>query len=540
MAGRPRGKREPDGVLKGHYKHGRVYRPELLAYGETRTNDWFSDDLPDLLWPLVLVGLQGRHGSAAMSQLQQRVIAKVEAGELARVDVDLDGRLTSLEACTPTGRAALFSLLDDQELRFNLVPPELVGVLRMYADLPGAWLLVEPWADLDGIPDFEAATAIFTDAVVGVLEDRHLNALTKAAPFGWSLLAGEMRFVDQLGDVLINYPMDMEKRSQADAFILTSFLSLKTMRSDELPESATASLEWAQSFWAQNWQLFPCLIPDPDGDVAPDETARPSTSAGHAPGGDPDSDPTDPILRVVTAALGAIDDSYDKFLGTALDHDRYLDLHNPARHEVLCGLVARLYRCVIAILRAPHLWTGEHASATQRIISETNIVMEWLIANGDPAFARYQDYGRGRRKLMSRHTQALVERLGDNAPDVLKDMSSRRDELAGGSMQEEFQEVSVDSTFAEISLRRMAEEVDALDEYRYIIQPTSGVLHGEWWALEEYSMQRCFQILHGGHWIPVDTPEGHPHPEFSRLMVARFNELVTLAVKGLENDSPSP
>lgn len=531
-----RGKREREGVLRGHYKSGRVYKPQLLAYPQTTANDWFRDDLPDLLWPLMLVGVRGRSGSAAMGRLQERVIGLVEKGELAESDLQLDGRLTSLEACTPRAREVLLALLENEELRASVIPAEVVGVLRIYSDVPGAWLLVDPWGGLDGVPDFDDATKLLTDAMVGALGDRHLNALTKAAPFGWSLVGGKMHFVGDQGDDLINYPMDDEKRDRADAFILSSFLTDKAIRAMQHPDLAAAAERWARRFWMQNWDRFPCLVEDdertnqPDDDVTGD-APRSSVEARENP---EDGEPQlHSVADIVGDALARVDEIYEGFLEDALDHSQPVDLYKPARHEVLCGLSARIYRAVVAMLQAPHLWTGEHASGLQRSISETRIVIQWLVAHGDEAFERYQEYGRGRRKLMRKHTEALVERFGDDVPDLVKGVADELAERTGGDWQEEFQEVSIEATFAGISLRQMAEEVDALDEYRYVMQPASGVLHGEWWALEDYAMERCCQLLHRGHWLPVATAEGHPTLAFADLMVARFGDLVALARAGI-------
>jgi hypothetical protein len=73
----------------------------------------------------------------------------------------------------------------------------------------------------------------------------------------------------------------------------------------------------------------------------------------------------------------------------------------------------------------------------------------------------------------------------------------------GGEWSEQFQEVSVDSTFAGVSVRQMAEEADLLDEYRHAYQPASGISHGEWWAVEDYAMQRCASPLHFFHQVPA-------------------------------------
>src|SRR5690348_6826738 len=56
---RPRQRRpEETGVLVGHTKRGRSYLPPMRELGVT-TVDWVRDDLPDLLWPVLLLAEQG-------------------------------------------------------------------------------------------------------------------------------------------------------------------------------------------------------------------------------------------------------------------------------------------------------------------------------------------------------------------------------------------------------------------------------------------------------------------------------------------------
>ncbi|MDH3397391.1 MAG: hypothetical protein OEM81_06095, partial [Acidimicrobiia bacterium] len=60
----------------------------------------------------------------------------------------------------------------------------------------------------------------------------------------------------------------------------------------------------------------------------------------------------------------------------------------------------------------------------------------------------------------------------------------------GGEWAEEFQELSVESTFSGKNLRTMAKEIDEPDSYNNLFQNLSGVTHGEWWAVENSSLQR--------------------------------------------------
>jgi hypothetical protein len=63
--------------------------------------------------------------------------------------------------------------------------------------------------------------------------------------------------------------------------------------------------------------------------------------------------------------------------------------------------------------------------------------------------------------------------------------------------------VDTRDSFAEgKSIRAMADECGLLDLYRQAYYMASGVAHSEWWSIETHAMERCLNVLHGGHLIP--------------------------------------
>src|SRR5450759_5650011 len=47
------------GVLAGHKKSGRKYLTQLQATGVMREADWARDDVPDFIWPIVVLQALG-------------------------------------------------------------------------------------------------------------------------------------------------------------------------------------------------------------------------------------------------------------------------------------------------------------------------------------------------------------------------------------------------------------------------------------------------------------------------------------------------
>jgi hypothetical protein len=89
---------EQAGPLAGHVRRGRRYLSPIAATDVLEIGDWVRDDLPDLLWP-VLVFAETGTGAAIRFVRWQRVVQDALAGRAAPqlLAEGLDGRLTHLD-----------------------------------------------------------------------------------------------------------------------------------------------------------------------------------------------------------------------------------------------------------------------------------------------------------------------------------------------------------------------------------------------------------------------------------------------------------
>ncbi len=552
-----RGRRQEVGPLKGHYKQGRVFRPPLLAYEATRASDWVRDDLPDLLWPLLLASRLGDPSAALFRQVQEVVIETIGADDLDKHQIAFDGRLTSIEAVPKALRPTLVSGIRESGLAESAIPPEIRGVLAMYEGVPGAWLLLEPFRVSDHRLDPDEPTLVLLRGMVDVIRDAHLNALAKCPQMGWLLLRGRLKMDPEMVEVLRDYPQDPDSRPLADSMILSSFLSMKGAIESETPNRMARWRTWAESFWRQNWSMFECLPEEQAASSQGHETdtqrtdggAGSSTEEGRTDPGIEDAADTDSRddeageFELSAASRRAIEEvlsSFNTFLAVALDHERPVDLHSPARHEVVCGLVSRAARSVLATLRAPHLWSGEHGVSALRVLSETTIVLSWMSKQDPSVYERFQSYGRGKAKLMKQHMKAVAGSFPGDPPELLTEAIRHVEKGLGGDWGQEFQEVNLEPTFSGLTVRQMAADSDLEDEYRHIYQSASGASHGEWWAIEDYAMQRCMNPLHLFHRIPSFDPEFPPTVDFAHLLSYRVRDLIELAQPMLFPDPTEP
>jgi hypothetical protein len=123
------------------------------------------------------------------------------------------------------------------------------------------------------------------------------------------------------------------------------------------------------------------------------------------------------------------------------------------------------------------------------------------MAQQDPSIYRaFQEYGAGKAKLRARILDELPEearrRDFDEAIKELEKLSDN-DEVIDHRV------VDTRESFADgKSIREMANECGLLDLYRHAHYIASGVAHSEWWSVETHAMERCPNVLHGGHLIP--------------------------------------
>jgi hypothetical protein len=530
----PKRKPEQSGPLSGYSKVGRRYQPPLQSLANVDANDWARDDLPDLLWPMILVAVHGDGGAKRITSAQEILIKVLDESLLDDPAYAFDGRLTSIEAIPSEMREAVLAEFRKGRRFTDLIGPEIAGVLSLYPDSPGRWLLVDPWLGKE-ISSPEDAMDLLREAIVSVLMDRHTNALVKSATVGWRVLRRTLSIhSEKTMEALKDWPTVEETRAAGDAVILSMFLVVKQPPEDHL-EIESVRIAWAHEFWNANWRLTPCLIPVEEDESDELSTEEEAVSGSSAP--EDSASPTPParsLGELRDELIEVLDDKYGDFLAKAFDQKVAVDLYNPARHEVVGGLVKRLHRLSCKLLQFPSLWSSDSAAGIMRVYAETLICLSWMsLQPDDTGFDRYKDYGLGRRVLMRKHMEQMVVEMPEDVRQAFESVLGSLEARTGGEWSEQFQDVSIESTFAGIALRTMAEQTDLLDLYRHVFQTSSGVMHGEWWAIEDYELTRCVEPLHRFHLVPSVDDNVDPTLDFGQHLVDRFLEVASLGVSNL-------
>jgi len=97
--------------------------------------------------------------------------------------------------------------------------------------------------------------------------------------------------------------------------------------------------------------------------------------------------------------------------------------------------------------------------------------------------------------------------------------------------------VDTRDSFAEgKSIRAMAEECGLLDLYRQAYYMASGVAHSEWWSIETHAMERCLNVLHGGHLIPSLSLNSGGNVNLATTWVDQLYTLIRISLQILGTD----
>ncbi|WP_223946489.1 DUF5677 domain-containing protein [Arthrobacter sp. NtRootA1] len=521
------------GPLAGHVRKGRVYKSPLAATGMLRPNNWFKDDVPDLLWPVLVLAEQGNEGIHRFVGWQQAVQDRLaHHGESSVIAELLDGRLTHLSdlvAMFPDATAILF----EEANRQGLLSENTRRVLGSYPFMPAAWLAGETERTPPAAADLELAH----DALLGVLQDGHREALIKCFRTWSTVHAGTFSSNAQTIQLLKYYPGDIQTRSAADSVVRAGWAAHKAMLLVSDPKHFDHALKWARMFWTANSMTSGCVREtntedDYADDMEPEEPAntereldnRPVEHASPTPvpadGAHLRQSTMDVLIRFIEAIERAPGHLYEK-----------------ERQEVILGLVARAGRDLIAVLSAPDLWCMEHGAHITRMLVETEIYLKWMALQDPSIYREFQAYGAGKAKLYARISDELPEEARTaayrEAAEELKRLSHNNDVVDDRT-------VDTRDTFAGgKSLRAMAQEAGLLDFYRQAYTLASSVAHSEWWSIEAHAMEPCQNVLHGLHLIPSLSLSYGGNVQFASSWVDQFHSLAraALSVLGADQDS---
>jgi len=453
-------------------------------------SDWVRDDLPDFLWPVLVLGQHGDEGIDAFVRWQKAVVSdldgEVDGGVLAET---LDGRLTGLASLVARHPGAAESIRNRAD-EFQLLPSSVVSALSSYPRCPVDWLFGTFHS-----PD-EADIQVLARSLSDVLRSEHRQSLIKCLGIWVGVLTASLSVGESAMDLLRQYPDEPERHEEVDSAISAMWGSLRQLRTSNDPDYWKPATDWARVFWGTNSMTTGCLrSSDIDPDVVDEHPLEVSgeATAGSSSASLPSDGFQQRAMDLATSYMEAIEASPRR-------------LYDPEREEVNTGLVVRAARAVVSALGDDSLWASEKGAHIGRMLVEIQILLNWMaLQDQKTVYKQYKDFGAGKAKLYSALAQELPKGWlvpgAQDAVNAIKAMSHNE--------QIDFRVVDLSATFSGKAMRTMAQECGLDDLYRHAYQLESGIVHSEWWSVELHSMEPCLNVLHRGHLIPkLQLPAG--------------------------------
>lgn len=140
--------------------------------------DWARDDVPDFIWPIALLQLEGERKYLDIANWRMTCAEELSKLDGFETNGRVDGRLTSLASLGDEDERVR-KILVDLAAEYGLLPPGVSEILALYEDRPAPWFVSETQAERS------EPTRAFQDlamAIYGVLRDGHHEALIKCLP----------------------------------------------------------------------------------------------------------------------------------------------------------------------------------------------------------------------------------------------------------------------------------------------------------------------------------------------------------------------
>ncbi len=476
--------------IKGHHRRGKLLVPPLLNIpAPVKLTNWLRDGFPDMLWLCSI--LKGRDSEQLLTccralDVIDDMTGPPDSSQHEPTASLLHGTLTSFESVPDSLRPPILTALKDRGIYSDAFPEDFAHALGMYPKAPGSWI-IEPWKDAGLSIDWERAQRFLSAAIVACQSNR--DATPTAAQFLWLRALVKHRRLRlprdlaermAIPDLFSRYPDRLsDKEMSSTESLIRSMYGGCVAASEHGVGTESDAVRWAKQFWRSNWKIFPC--------------STPSSSRQHAIS-------TSEADQIAERFWEQWSDIHHRFVAVSKTADP--DLYSPERFEVLTGLTAMALRTLARVVRTRALWSIEHGSFSLRQIVESLIVLTWLISRDqDDLYLKFKAYGRGHLKLQKLHLQELLESTADPALE-LQLYYDQLAELVNQDLWEEFQEISLQGSFAGLNTRDMAREVGMEHEYNWVFAPASAASHGEWAYLDMHALDRCQNPLHRWHRIP--------------------------------------
>lgn len=442
--------REDFSSLDKHLRQGKTFVPPLMQIPGLTTQSWYNDRLPEMLWAALLVEALPRNQYITHLSLIAKAAMQFRGNPEVYPQHSAGTRLS-----TPQFMALFGHLLADDQSRRALSPLLLLDKLPDRAH----W---SPHLDTPAQNDGWLAIA---NAIANCAERRQRPAIDiRWLRVMFLCLQHRMVFpqgkAEEIVEMLCAYPECAEPSGEVDAIIA----SMEGVTGHG-PFAEDVSF-WNNTFWDECLYKTGCI---------PAQVIMPESGFEY--------EPAKKRWGEIYARL--VRHFFETLKTSGVD----------PKHDAVFGLALYAMSLVTGMMR-PHSTrpSGRHLL---RSLVEVHITLAYLVAKDDAdVWQMYRAYGTGQAKLAF---LKLIERERDDFPrhvDV-----GMLEQLANEDMWQEFVPIDV-GQWANLTVRKMADEAGVKDLYDSHYVWPSGFVHGHWGAVRDSVFDICANPLHRFHRIP--------------------------------------
>jgi Family of unknown function (DUF5677) len=177
-------------------------------------------------------------------------------------------------------------------------------------------------------------------------------------------------------------------------------------------------------------------------------------------------------------------------------------------YSVMGALLSRQVTLSIELARSPKTWNGHSAPLFLRAMTDLYIALAWILGEPVERSKKYIMHGLGEEKLVMEHyKQMLRDSPDDPDREQIEQLIDIKDKWINSQRRDFFVEVNL-GHWAQLDYRKMAQEADCEDLYKFAYKPFSQAAHNMWPHVSVYNSRYCENPLHKHHLIPerLDFP----------------------------------
>ncbi|KTC84339.1 DUF5677 domain-containing protein [Legionella cincinnatiensis] len=170
-------------------------------------------------------------------------------------------------------------------------------------------------------------------------------------------------------------------------------------------------------------------------------------------------------------------------------------------YSVIGGLLSRQVTLSLEMARSPNTLNGHSAPLFLRAMTDLHITLSWMMMDLEERTKLYILHGLGDTKLLIEHYKNQIDNNPDDTNEHIEKLIEVKSAWINSQRNDFFVEVNL-GHWAQLDTRKMSQESDCEDLYKFAYKTFSQSAHNMWSHVSVYNCKPCASSLHKHHLIP--------------------------------------